>query len=102
MQLDVFIPSLSLAFEYQGQQHYQDISVFSPQIRYQGRDDQKKQACLQHNITLVEVPYWWDHKPESLAASIKQARPELLTDVLALTAIPASPPTKPTKQQAVV
>lgn len=74
LQLDVFIPELSLAFEYQGEQHYNNIGFFSPHMQ---RDIHKKALCKQHSITLIEVPYWWDKRKESLAASIRQHRPDL-------------------------
>ena len=42
MQIDVFVPAYSLAFEYHGVQHYQDVGFFSPQARYKLRDEEKK------------------------------------------------------------
>jgi hypothetical protein len=78
VELDVYIPSLSLALEYQGGQHY--ISTF-----YQGatlcqrqNNTQLKQAfCKERGITLLEVPYWWNNSIESLVASIHIHRPEI-------------------------
>jgi ATP-dependent DNA ligase len=32
-------------------------------------------------ITLIEVPYWWDRKYESLEATIYSQRPELFTEL---------------------
>jgi hypothetical protein len=32
---------------------------------------------------LIKVPYWWNRKKESLAATIQQVRPELIKDVIA-------------------
>lgn len=70
MELDVFVPSRSLAFEYQvcascipcscpeGVQHYDTNSFFGKaDIRIE-RDNEKKNACLKHNIRLIYVPYW--------------------------------------------
>lgn len=46
MELDVYIGSLHLAFEYQGEQHYRPMhwttGNFGEQII---RDDEKKRAC---------------------------------------------------------
>mmetsp|Transcript_23095 Transcript_23095/g.32216 ORF Transcript_23095/g.32216 Transcript_23095/m.32216 type:complete len:376 (+) Transcript_23095:2-1129(+) len=94
MQLDVFIPSLSLAFEYQGQQHYHDLHYFAPQRQYQERDLEKKAACDRANITLVQVPYWWNRTESSLASTIKKIRPEvsIAGSFLFDNPIPESPP----------
>ena len=70
MQLDVFIPSRSLAFEYQGQQHYEDVGGFSPTKTYQQRDEEKRALCAANNIKLIEVPYWWNRTQESLQEMI--------------------------------
>ena len=66
LQLDVFIPSKSLAFEYQGIQHYQEVGVFNPSKSYQQRDEEKRNLCDSNNIKLIEVPYWWNRTAESL------------------------------------
>lgn len=63
--LDVFVPEYNLALEYQGrrtfsknsigQQHYYDIYAMVEKTVYQHRDEEKREACLQQNITLIEV-----------------------------------------------
>ncbi len=76
MQLDIFLPDISLAFEYQGQHHYHG--------HYSGadtscpmRDSHKRVACKATGISLIEIPYWWDNKKDSLAATIKKYRPDI-------------------------
>jgi hypothetical protein len=46
-------------------------------------------------ITLIEVPYWWDRKSESLAATIYSQRPELFTEKPTASPIPLAPPPTP-------
>jgi hypothetical protein len=59
----------------------------------------KKKGCtfyilnfLYEGITLIEVPYWWDRKNESLAATVYNQRPDLFTEQPTGTAIPLAPP----------
>ena len=60
MQLDIFIPELNLAFEYQGEQHYTFHYLYGHPEERQMRDAEKKIKCAEAGITLIEVPYWWD------------------------------------------
>jgi hypothetical protein len=77
--LDVYIPSLSLAFEYQGIQHYEDLYYFGAPLRvYNERDEIKRKLCAAANITLIEIPYWWDNTKTSLQATIHHTRPDLV------------------------
>ena len=47
--------------EYQGEQHYTPIEYFGGQEvfhRQQEYDNLKRKYCQEHNIKLVEIPYW--------------------------------------------
>lgn len=82
LELDVFIPSLHLAIEYQGRQHYLtekndvfgDAETLEKQIE---RDKEKLELCSTEGISLVVVPFWWNGNKESLGASIAHVRPDL-------------------------
>jgi hypothetical protein len=78
MQLDVFLPTLFLAFEYQGRQHYHDHFNLGSHWTYMERDNQKRSTCKERGITLIEIPYWWDLQKDSLAATIHINRPDLI------------------------
>lgn len=80
-ELDVYLPRLKLAFEYQGEQHYVDIHTLGSKWHQKQRDQDKKEACKKHEITLIEIPYWWDFKHASLTSTIRSHRADLLTEV---------------------
>jgi hypothetical protein len=56
MELDVFVPSHSLGFEFQGSQHYSFHFFFGNATSQQLRDSEKKKCCEKSGITLIEVP----------------------------------------------
>jgi len=79
VELDLYIPSLKLAFEYQGEQHYhQKHFGWTSLFDRQQKDQEKFKECQRQGITLIEIPYWWDRRKESLIATIRLWRPELL------------------------
>ncbi|AND86353.1 hypothetical protein GTH52_15225 (plasmid) [Clostridium tyrobutyricum] len=55
--LDIYIEELNLAFEYQGIQHYQPVSVFGWQKAFTHRlqlDERKRKLCLENDVILIE------------------------------------------------
>jgi hypothetical protein len=77
---DIYIPTLSLAFEHQGIQHYHHHYNIGSSIISKKRDQEKQIACKKNNITLIEIPYWWDSKKETLIATIHKHRTDLFID----------------------
>jgi hypothetical protein len=74
MEFDVFIPGLNLALEYQGQQHYDEIPSFFNYLQsYQIVDTHKAELAKRCSITLVHIPYWWDHSSTSLQQTISKS-----------------------------
>jgi endo-alpha-1,4-polygalactosaminidase (GH114 family) len=54
-ELDIYIPSLSLAFELNGIFHYEPIHGKDKLNQIQNNDNRKFQACLENNIELVLI-----------------------------------------------
>ena len=92
MELDVFIPTLGLAFEYQGEQHYRDIYALGNKWSQKLMDEEKRRACEENGITLIEIPYWWNKERSSLMATIHRRRPDLLKNASKDDVIPLDPP----------
>eukprot|EP01114_Cavostelium_apophysatum_P021705 TRINITY_DN7645_c0_g1_i1.p1 TRINITY_DN7645_c0_g1~~TRINITY_DN7645_c0_g1_i1.p1 ORF type:complete len:739 (-),score=144.18 TRINITY_DN7645_c0_g1_i1:253-2469(-) len=99
MELDLYSESLKLALEYQGSQHYQSTRVFNNLSEQQARDSEKKAACQNAGITLVEIPHWWDGSTEQLFATIYESRPDLDVFKTAPTNLPI-PPVRPESEAA--
>jgi len=75
MEFDIVIPDLFLAIEFQGVQHFRSHAFLTERIQW--RDDEKSEACSRLGITLLQIPYFWDLRPESLLSSIALIRPDL-------------------------
>ena len=61
LELDIYIPELKLAFEYNGKQHFEWIKYFHPTKedfeKQQYRDRCKKRICKIKGITLIKIKY---------------------------------------------
>ena len=58
--LDLYIPSLRTAIEYQGIQHFHPVEFFGGQealLQRRELDLQKKKLCEENNVRLIEWPY---------------------------------------------
>eukprot|EP01114_Cavostelium_apophysatum_P008517 TRINITY_DN2104_c2_g1_i1.p1 TRINITY_DN2104_c2_g1~~TRINITY_DN2104_c2_g1_i1.p1 ORF type:complete len:621 (-),score=144.76 TRINITY_DN2104_c2_g1_i1:93-1955(-) len=77
VEVDIAIPTLNLAFEYHGEQHYVESDFFPHLSEQQIRDARKRKVLEQLGVALVEIPYWWDGTEKSLVATICSLRPDL-------------------------
>lgn len=60
LELDIFIPALNLAFEYQGQQHFHPIDLWGGVQELQdlqARDERKARLCESLGINLITIDY---------------------------------------------
>lgn len=59
-RIDIYIPSLNIAIEYNGIQHYQEVEFFGGGgylFDTQQRDNIKRQKCSENNCLLIELKY---------------------------------------------
>jgi hypothetical protein len=73
----IFLPHLSLAFEYQGEHHYSSTLYLGDSSISQRRDRAKLKFASQFGITLIPIPFWWDRSSDSLASTIEYYRPDI-------------------------
>jgi hypothetical protein len=69
--LDIFVPSLDLAIEYQGSQHFEAVDYFGGESQLkesQERDQRKRLKCKKAKVRLIE----WHHETEINAAELKK------------------------------
>jgi hypothetical protein len=61
-RFDFYIPSMNIAIEVQGEQHYVEVRHFYPThkdfLAAQERDRRKIAFCLANDIALYIIPYW--------------------------------------------
>lgn len=78
--LDLFIPSIQTAIEYQGIQHYMPVDFFGGDEALSQRvelDQQKKQLCLENHVRLIEWPYSLDPTLKNLRSLMNsESHPE--------------------------
>jgi len=72
MELDLYIEELSTAVEYQGEQHYFDVTVYGQRDMFFEKDVDKALACAIGGIRYVEVPYWAELESVRLIRDIFQ------------------------------
>lgn len=67
--LDIFIPSLHVALEYQGIQHFEPIEFFGGEVGFverAERDIRKKKVCSENKVTLL----YWDYDEDVTAENL--------------------------------
>jgi hypothetical protein len=74
-RLDIFIPALSLAIEYQGEQHFRPVERFGGKIGFcevQLRDKRKRQLCKENGVKLVYFTYAEELSVERVEKKLRQ------------------------------
>lgn len=69
--LDLYIPSLKTAIEYQGIQHYLPVGFFGGEEALSQRQEldlQKRKLCAENNVRLIE----WSYDTEPTAGNVKK------------------------------
>ncbi len=78
-RLDIFIPDLCLAIEYQGEQHYRPIERFGGEIRFRetlSRDERKLQLCKENGVKLVYFKYDEELSQDRIEKKLKNFLPK--------------------------
>jgi hypothetical protein len=60
LELDIYLPELKLAFEYQGQQHFYSVKAWGGEkalLDVQARDKTKSYLCKLNGINLITIDY---------------------------------------------
>lgn len=66
IEIDVFIPSHQIGFEYNGKHHYSELTSFGSLEMYKHRDFEKVELCKKLNIELHVIPYLWNGTADDL------------------------------------
>jgi hypothetical protein len=60
LELDLFLPKLRLAFEYQGQQHFHPVKAWGGKEgldKLRIRDAKKRDVCIRESVSLIAIDY---------------------------------------------
>ncbi len=75
--IDIYLPRLKLAFEYDGQQHFEYNEHFHGNrenfTRARRRDVEKDELCEQRGITLIRVAYNEEMSKELVLGKLEEA-----------------------------
>ena len=78
--LDLYIPSVRTAIEYQGIQHYHCVDFFGGQEALSARqelDRQKRLRCQENQVRLIEWPYTLDPTEKNIQEVLGVPSPEI-------------------------
>jgi len=74
LEFDIWVERFDLAVEFQGAQHFQEVSVFagsgSNLEHYRELDEEKRVLCERANVALITVPWWWNRSFNALFTTI--------------------------------
>ena len=76
LELDVYVPRLSLALEHQGQQHYQPVEAWGGEEAHESlreRDARKAELCRRRGVHLIEVRFDEDLTRDLIGSRIDAA-----------------------------
>ena len=71
LPFDFYLPEYNICIEYDGEQHFKEISVFGGKERYQKQilyDEIKNNYCQNNLIQLIRIPYYNFNKIETILA----------------------------------
>ena len=71
LSLDVYIPKLNVAIEYQGIQHFEDIGIFGDFETQKERDERKAILCRDHEVKLIYWNYYEEISDDVFLEKIK-------------------------------
>ena len=85
--LDLYIPSIRTAIEYQGIQHYRPVEFFGGEEALTKRNDldrRKKQLCIENDVRLIEWSYALDPTERNIREILENEEDDQLTEFLKL------------------
>jgi hypothetical protein len=77
-RIDIFIPALSVAIEYQGEQHFRPVALFGGEEGFreaQVRDKRKRQLCKENGMKLIYFTHTEDLSVERVEKRLRQFLP---------------------------
>ena len=81
MEIDIYLPKYSLAFEYQGEHHFAIPSFLRNEKIMEDikkKDEEKIESCRKEQITLIIIPFWWKKNKNDLIATIHHFNPKII------------------------
>eukprot|EP01124_Arcella_intermedia_P018300 TRINITY_DN2525_c0_g1_i1.p1 TRINITY_DN2525_c0_g1~~TRINITY_DN2525_c0_g1_i1.p1 ORF type:complete len:341 (-),score=66.80 TRINITY_DN2525_c0_g1_i1:56-1078(-) len=71
---DFYLPERQWVVEYQGEQHYFSVLKWLSLEDQIKRDQEKREVCAAHGLTMICIPYWWDETLEGLKLILSSQR----------------------------